>query len=308
MVRASVWIEVIGRLRPEILEACRAAHAQGARDGDFYRVDALAFEKCPADTIDYAVMERIGLQRGKAGGGVGAVAVRLDANWSDIGTWDAVWDVGAKDGDGNMKRGDVCAVETRRSLLISNHRLLACIGVEDVVVVETPDAVMVARRDQAQEVRKVVARLKSESRQECLVHRKVCRPWGSYDDLDQGERFRVKRIIVNPGEALSLQIHYHRAEHWVVVRGTARVTCGEQTYLLSENQSTYIPLGMKHRLANPGRVPLEIIEVQSGAYLAEDDIVRLEDTYGRLEKHDARETVAALTSAPACKTAAEVDA
>jgi mannose-1-phosphate guanylyltransferase/mannose-6-phosphate isomerase len=204
-------------------------------------------------------------------------------------------DIGAKDGDGNVKQGDVCAVDTRQSLLISNHRLVACVGVEDVVVIETPDAVMVARRDQAQEVRKVVSQLRSDSRQECLTHRKVCRPWGSYDDIDQGERFRVKRIIVNPGAELSLQIHYHRAEHWVVVRGTARVTRGEQSYLLTENQSTYIPLGVKHRLANPGRVPLEIIEVQSGAYLAEDDIVRLEDSYGRLEKNgDARDVVTAL--------------
>jgi mannose-1-phosphate guanylyltransferase/mannose-6-phosphate isomerase len=296
MVRASIWLEVIGRLRPDMLAACQAAHKQGERDGDFHRVNAQAFEKCPADSIDYAVMERIGAQRSQKGG-PGAVAVQLDAQWSDVGAWDALWDIGAKDGDGNVKQGDVCAVDTRQSLLISNHRLVACVGVEDVVVIETPDAVMVARRDRAQEVRKVVSQLRSDSRQECLTHRKVCRPWGSYDDIDQGERFRVKRIIVNPGAELSLQIHYHRAEHWVVVRGTARVTRGEQSYLLTENQSTYIPLGVKHRLANPGRVPLEIIEVQSGAYLAEDDIVRLEDSYGRLEKNgDARDVVTALNA------------
>jgi|SRR5882672_728893 len=297
MVRSSVWIETIGRLRPEILAACEAAHGRGTKDGDFFRVDSRAFEECPADSIDYAVMERLGSQRAKKEG-VGAAAVLLDAGWSDVGAWDAMWEIGSKDSDGNVTHGDVCAVDTRQALLISNHRLVACVGLEDVVVVETPDAVMVARRDRAQEVKKVVARLKSESRQECLTHRKVHRPWGSYDDIDLGDRFRVKHIVVNPGATLSLQIHYHRAEHWVVVRGTARVTRGDQTYLLTENQSTYIPLGVKHRLANPGRVPLEIVEVQSGPYLGEDDIVRLEDSYGRLEKDKPREAPPALTSAP----------
>jgi mannose-1-phosphate guanylyltransferase/mannose-6-phosphate isomerase len=290
-----------------MLAACRTAHGRGGRDGIFYRVEARAFGKCPADSIDYAVMERIGSQRAR-NEGPGAVAVKLDAGWSDVGAWDALWDIGTKDGEGNVKQGDVCAVETRQSLLIANHRLLACVGVDDLVVIETPDAVMVARRDQAQDVRKIVSRLKGDSRQECVIHRKVCRPWGSYDDIDQGERFRVKRIIVNPGAELSLQIHYHRAEHWIVVRGTARVTRGEQSYLLTENQSTYIPLGVKHRLANPGRVPLEIIEVQSGAYLAEDDIVRLEDVYGRLEDRKGqgeRDVVAALSTGPTRKTAGE---
>jgi mannose-1-phosphate guanylyltransferase/mannose-6-phosphate isomerase len=190
-------------------------------------------------------------------------------------------------------------VDTRQALLIAQHRLLACVGLEDVVVIETADAVMVARRDRAQEVKKIVSRLKSEGRKECLAHRKVHRPWGSYEGVDGGERFQVKRIIVNPGAALSLQIHYHRAEHWIVVRGTARVTRGDQSYLLTENQSTYIPLGVKHRLENPGRVPLEIIEVQSGAYLGEDDIVRFEDTYGRVEKGKTAGVAAGIDSVPA---------
>ena len=281
LVRSSVWIEALARLRPEMLGACELAHAQGVRDGDFYRVDPHAFAECPADSIDYAVMERLGAQRARNGGPAAAV-VSLAAEWSDVGAWDALWNIGAKDGDGNVVSGDVCAVDTRGALVIAQHRLVACVGLEDVVVVETSDAVMVARRDRAQDVKKVVARLKSEARPECLNHRKVFRPWGSYDGLDSGERFQVKRIIVNPGAALSLQLHYHRAEHWVVVRGTARVTRGDEVFLLTENQSTYIPLGVKHRLENPGHLPLEIIEVQSGAYLGEDDIVRFEDTYGRV--------------------------
>jgi mannose-1-phosphate guanylyltransferase/mannose-6-phosphate isomerase len=280
MVRAAAWLEIMGRLRPEMLAACEQAHRRGAVDGAFYRIDAGSFAECPADSIDYAVMERIGSQKA-AGGRPLAAAVKLEAGWSDVGAWDALWNIGAKDGDDNVVQGDVCAVDTRRALLISRHRLLACVGLDDVVVIETPDAVMVARRDRAQDVRKVVARLKSAARPECLNHRKVFRPWGSYDGVDQGDRFQVKRIIVSPGASLSLQMHYHRAEHWIVVRGTARVTRGEETFLLTENQSTYIPLGVRHRLANPGRVPLEIIEVQSGAYLGEDDIVRFEDSYGR---------------------------
>lgn len=286
LVRCSVWIEALAGLRPEILAACELAHGQGARDGDFYRIDPDGFRECPQDSIDYAVMERVGTQRAK-NEKLSAAVVRLDAGWSDVGAWDALWKIGAKDGEGNVKHGDVCAVDTRHSLLISQHRLVACVGLEDVVVIETSDAIMVAPRDRAQEVKKVVSRLKSEARSECLNHRKVFRPWGSYDCLDSGERFQVKRIIVNPGAALSLQLHYHRAEHWVVVKGTARVTRGEQVFLLTENQSTYIPLGVKHRLENPGRVPLEIIEVQSGAYLGEDDIVRFEDSYGRTGKSNA---------------------
>lgn len=282
-VRASVWIDSLGNFQPEMLAACERAHAQGTWDAGFYRIDKKAFADCPQDSIDYAVMER--LEPAPATDTAPrAVVVSMDAGWSDVGAWSALWEIGDKDGDGNVMHGDVCAVDTRDALLISQHRLIACVGLEDVVVVETPDAVMVAKRDKAQEVRQVVSRLKDEGRQECLIHRKVFRPWGSYDGVDCGERFQVKRIIVNPGASLSLQMHYHRAEHWIVVKGTARVTRGGEIFLLTENQSAYIPLGMTHRLENPGKIPLEIIEVQSGPYLGENDIVRLEDTYGRLEK------------------------
>jgi mannose-1-phosphate guanylyltransferase / mannose-6-phosphate isomerase len=271
-VRASVWIDAIGSFRPEILRACERAYRQGRRDGAFVRVDAAAFAECPADSIDYAVMERI----------ADAMVVRLDAGWSDVGAWDALWGIEAKDADGNVIHGDVHAADTRNALLIAQHRLLACVGLDDVVVVETPDAVMVARKDKAQAIGAMVATLKAAGRAECLAHRKVYRPWGSYDGIESGERFQVKRIVVDPGAALSLQMHYHRAEHWIVVRGTARVTRGDETYLLTENESTYIPPGTRHRLENPGKLPLELIEVQSGAYLGEDDIVRFDDAYGRL--------------------------
>jgi mannose-1-phosphate guanylyltransferase/mannose-6-phosphate isomerase len=270
-VRASVWIDTLGTLRPEILRACERAYRQGRRDGAFVRVDATAFAECPSDSIDYAVMERVS----------DAMVVRLDAGWSDIGAWDALWGVESKDAEGNVIHGDVHAADTRNALLIAQHRLLACVGLEDVVVVETPDAVMVARKDKAQAIGAMVATLKAAGRAECLAHRKTYRPWGSYDGLESGERFQVKRIVVDPGAALSLQMHYHRAEHWIVVRGTARVTRGEETYFLCENESTYIPPGTRHRLENPGKLPLEIIEVQSGAYLGEDDIVRFDDAYGR---------------------------
>ena len=270
-VRASVWLDAIAEFRPDIFKACERAFRQGRRDGAFYRVDAAAFAESPADSIDYAVMEKT----------TDAMVVRLEAGWSDVGAWDALWAIEDKDADGNVIHGDVHAAETKNALLISQHRLLACVGLEDVVVIETADAVMVARKDKAQSVGAIVAALKAAGRPECLAHRKVHRPWGTYDGIESGERFQVKRIVVNPGAALSLQMHYHRAEHWVVVRGTARVTRGEETFVLTENESTYIPPGTRHRLENPGLMPLEIIEVQSGAYLGEDDIVRLEDVYGR---------------------------
>ena len=281
-MRASVWLDSIARYRPEIAAACERAHALGAWDADFYRVERKAFTDCPQDSIDYAVMER--LEAEPAGAAPRAAVVRLEAGWSDVGAWNALWEIGVKDEGGNVIHGDVCAVDTRNALLIAQSRLVACVGLEDVVVIETPDVVMVARKDKAQEVKEVVARLKRDGRKECLNHRKVYRPWGSYDGIDSGTRFQVKRIIVNAGAALSLQLHHHRAEHWVVVRGTAKVSRGDEVFLLTENQSTYIPLGIKHRLENPGKVPLEIIEVQSGAYLGEDDIVRFEDSYGRAEK------------------------
>ena len=277
-VRASVWIEAVGALRKEMLSACERAYRHGSRDGGFLRVDAAAFAECPADSIDYAVMERLG--EGSACSAE-AVVVRLESGWSDVGAWDALWDLEKKDADGNVIHGDVHAADTRNALLISQSRLVACVGLDDIVVVETPDAVMVARKDRAQAIGPLVSRLKSAGRAECLSHRKVHRPWGTYDSLEHGERFQVKRITVNPGASLSLQMHYHRAEHWIVVRGTARVTRGEETFLLAENQSTYIPPGTRHRLENPGKLPLELIEVQSGAYLDEDDIVRFDDVYGR---------------------------
>ncbi|HYG55761.1 MAG TPA: mannose-1-phosphate guanylyltransferase/mannose-6-phosphate isomerase [Burkholderiales bacterium] len=274
-VRASVWIDAIGCANPKILDACQRAWRGAKRDAEFHRIDEKAFAGCPSDSIDYAVMERIKET------GTEAAVVRLEAGWSDVGAWDALWGVEEKDADGNVIHGDVHAADTKNALLIAQHRMLACVGLEDVVVVETPDAVMVARKDKAQSVGALVTKLKKAGRDECLVHRKVHRPWGSYDGIERGERFQVKRIVVDPGASLSLQMHYHRAEHWIVVRGTARVTRGEETFLLTENESTYIPPGTRHRLENPGRVPLELIEVQSGSYLGEDDIVRFDDAYGR---------------------------
>lgn len=273
MMRASVWMAQLDALRPDMLAACRAAFAERVQDRDFLRIGAAAFDACPADSIDYAVMEKL-----PAGLGV---VVSLDAGWSDVGTWDALWQTGARDAGGNLLRGDVMAVDTRNTLAISQSRMVACVGISDMVVVETPDAVLVAHKGCMQQVKAVVERLKRDGRSEAEAHRKIYRPWGYYDSVDSGSRFQVKRIVVNPGAALSLQMHHHRAEHWVVVHGTARVTRGEESFLVSENESTYIPLGTRHRLHNPGKVPLEIIEVQSGAYLGEDDIVRFEDTFGR---------------------------
>jgi mannose-1-phosphate guanylyltransferase/mannose-6-phosphate isomerase len=276
-VRASVWIDAIGNFRRDILTACERAYRAGLRDGAFLRVDARAFAACPADSIDYAVLERLS----PSAHALEAFVVRMDAGWSDVGAWDALWQVEPKDALGNVARGDVHLADTRNALVLAQHRMVACVGVDDVVVVETPDAVMVTRRDRSQAVGRLAAELKAQGRRECLAHRKVHRPWGTYDSIERGERFQVKRIVVEPGAALSLQMHYHRAEHWIVVRGTARVLRGEESFLLTENESAYIPPGTRHRLENPGRLPLEIIEVQSGGYLGEDDIVRFEDAYGR---------------------------
>ena len=278
VMKASVWKDAIGACRPDILAACERALAGLQADGDFLRVAKEAFAACPADSIDYAVMEK--LTAGTAGLPQAAV-LPLSAGWSDVGAWDSLWQVLAKDGAGNACRGDVMLHETTDTLAFSGSRLVACVGVRDLVVVETPDAVLVAHKDRTQEVKQIAERLKRETRSEAQTHRKVDRPWGSYDGVDAGDRFQVKRIVVKPGASLSLQMHHHRAEHWIVVRGTARVTRGEETLLVSENESTFIPLGMKHRLENPGKLPLEMIEVQSGAYLGEDDIVRFEDHYGR---------------------------
>jgi mannose-1-phosphate guanylyltransferase/mannose-6-phosphate isomerase len=278
MMRASVWLAAIGVCRPDILAACRSAWEQGSVDGEFLRVGKEAFGQCPADSIDYAVMERIAAGDTTLPAGV---VIPLSAGWSDIGAWDALWKVLPKDAEGNVAQGDVFLQDCRNTLAMSEGRLLACIGVDDLVIVETPDAILVAHKDKTQDVKKIVDRLKKDGRTEGQLHRKVFRPWGSYNGVDAGERFQVKRIMVKPGATLSLQMHHHRAEHWIVVRGTAKVTRGDSTYLVSENESTFIPLGTRHRLENPGCVPLEMIEVQSGSYLGEDDIVRFEDVYGR---------------------------
>lgn len=280
MMKASRWLEEIKRLRSDIAEACLQAFVASKRDRDFLRVDQSVFSSCPADSIDFAVMEKVA-GVGYAAVGIGPVVIPLDAGWSDVGAWDALWQVCEKDGDGNVIKGDVLAFDTQDTLIVAENRLVACLGLRDVVVVETPDAVMVAHKKRTQDIKQVVSRLQRDGRSESAAHRKICRPWGYYDSVDNGERFQVKRIVVNPGASLSLQMHHHRAEHWIVVRGTARVTRGDEVFLLGENQSTYIPLGVKHRLENPGKLPLEIIEVQSGAYLGEDDIVRFEDSYGR---------------------------
>lgn len=271
LMRASLWLDELARYQPDILSACQSAFEQGARDGEFYRINKQAFVSCPSDSIDYAVMEKT--ER--------AAVVPLDAGWSDIGAWSALWDVSEQDAEGNVTQGDVYMHATQNALLIAQHRFLAAVGLEDIIVIETPDAVLVAHKDHAQNVREIVNRLKAEERSEYQQHRRVHRPWGCFEGIDRGERFQVKRLTINPGAAISLQMHQHRAEHWVVVKGTAKVTRGDEEYTLTENQSTYIPIGEKHRLENLGTIPLEIIEVQSGSYLGEDDIMRFEDNYNR---------------------------
>jgi len=278
VMRASVWLTALELCRPDILQACREALAGGSEDGDFVRLDVEAFGRCPSDSIDYAVMEH--LSSGRDGLPKSAV-IPLSAGWSDVGAWDALWKVLPKCESGNSVRGDVLLEDCTNTLAFSESRLVACVGVSNLVVVETDDAVLVAQHDATQDVKKVVDRLKAAKRGVAQWHRKVYRPWGWYDGVDSGARFQVKRICVKPGASLSLQMHHHRAEHWVVVSGTARVTKGDEVFLVTENQSTYIPLGVTHRLENPGITPLEMIEVQSGSYLGEDDIVRFEDTYGR---------------------------
>jgi mannose-1-phosphate guanylyltransferase/mannose-6-phosphate isomerase len=265
------FLDELNSQRPDILAACAQALDAASRDLDFLRLDKAAFAACPSDSIDYAVMENTSH----------AAVVPADIGWNDIGAWSALWEVGERDPAGNVTRGDVWLEGVENSLVRAESRLVAAIGVQDLLIVETADAVLVADKSRAQEVKKVVEHLKAAQRYEHEFHTRVFRPWGWYEGIDAGDRFQVKRINVKPGAALSLQMHHHRAEHWVVVRGTARVTRGEEVFLVSENESTYIPLGTRHRLENPGKVPLEMIEVQSGSYLGEDDIVRFEDTYGR---------------------------
>lgn len=278
MMRASVWLKAVSHLVPKMAEACRRACGGAVQDADFVRVEKASFLACPADSIDYAVMERLAEDPDL---GIPGCVVPMEVGWSDVGAWDALWQVSERDEFGNASRGDVLLEGCRDSLVFAESRLVACLGIDRLVVVETQDAVMVAPMERTQDVKKLVSRLKAEARPQVASHRKVHRPWGCYDSVDAGARFQVKRIVVKPGASLSLQMHHHRAEHWIVVRGTAKVTRGEETFLLSENQSTYIPLGVTHRLENPGKLPLEIIEVQSGSYLGEDDIVRFQDTYGR---------------------------
>lgn len=278
MMRASVWLRAIGHFQPAMAQACRNAFDHGKQDNDFFRIDRTAFEACPSDSIDYAVMEK--LTEAPSPGIEGRI-ISLTAGWSDVGAWDALWQIAEKDEAGNVVRGDVLLEKASDNLVFAQERLVACVGIHHLIVVDTPDAILVAGKDKIQDVRRIVSRLKEQKRSEALAHRKIHRPWGWYDSIDAGDRFQVKRIVVNPGAALSLQMHHHRAEHWIIVRGTARITCGEEVFLLTENQSTYIPLGVKHRLENPGKFPLEMIEVQSGSYLGEDDIVRFDDTYGR---------------------------
>jgi len=271
MFRASSFLAELERYAPAVLAACQQALTAGRAERDFMWLDGAAFAACPKDSIDYAVMEKT--ER--------AAILPLDVGWNDVGSWSALWEVGERDGDGNITRGDVIEVDTRDSYVDAASRLVATVGVEHLVVVETADAVLVATKDRVQEVKAVVDRLKARQRPEGSSHRKVYRPWGFYDSIDLDRRFQVKRIMIKPGACISSQMHHHRAEHWVVVSGTARVHRGEEEYLLTENQSTYIPVGVPHRLTNPGKIPLEIIEVQSGSYLGEDDIVRFEDVYGR---------------------------
>jgi len=271
MFRAGRYLQELEKFAPQIARVCRAAFENAASDLDFMRIDAKTFENCPSDSIDYAVMEKTS----------DAVVVPLDAGWSDVGSWSALHDACDADRHGNVSRGDVISEDSNGNYLYAESRLVATVGLQDHVVVETKDAVLVAPKDRVQDVKKLVTRLKEAGRYEHSLHREVFRPWGSYDSIENGERFQVKRLKVKPGATLSLQMHHHRAEHWIVVSGTARITRGEEVFLLEENQSTYIPIGVKHRIENPGMIPLHIIEVQSGSYLGEDDIVRFDDRYGR---------------------------
>lgn len=271
MFGAAAFIDELERLRPDMVASCREALAGAKTDADFIRLDKVAFSNCPADSIDYAVMEHT--TRG--------AVVPVSMGWSDLGAWSALWEISDKDEDGNVIRGDVVAEQARNCYLRSEGCLVAAIGIEDLVVVATADAVMVAPLERAQDVKMLVERLAREGRSEVEVASTVHRPWGNYTSLHQGDRVQVKHILVKPGERLSLQMHHHRAEHWVVAQGTAKVVCGDKELMLSENQSVYIPLGSAHRLENPGKIPLHVIEVQSGSYLGEDDIVRFDDHYGR---------------------------
>ncbi len=283
VMKASVWLRELTENRPKISEVCRAAYSDGNRDGNFFRPNRQIFEDCPSDSIDYAVMENtpsviVNHDKLKT---PHRIVIPIDIGWSDVGSWSEYWEKSVRNTDGNVSKGDVYIEDTKDSLLISQGRMLAAVGLENVIIIETADAILVANKDRVQGLRDLVGRLKREGREEQRNHRKVHRPWGFYETVVIGERFQVKRLEVKPGCGLSLQLHHHRAEHWVIVKGTAKVTRGDEEFLLTEHESTYVPVGTKHRLENPGTIPLEIIEVQSGSYLGEDDIVRLEDYYSR---------------------------
>ncbi|TCK18097.1 mannose-1-phosphate guanylyltransferase/mannose-6-phosphate isomerase [Thiogranum longum] len=273
VMRADRWLEEIGKYQPDILAACRVAMEHGKSDADFLRADKSAFLESPSDSIDYAVMEKTDR----------AAVVPMETHWSDVGSWSSIWEVSERDEDGNVARGDVLTHDTKNSLLMADQRCIAAVGLDNMIVVETADAVLVADKRNSQDVKSIVSQLKASDREEYRFHSRVYRPWGDYEGIDNGARYQVKRLTVKPGAQLSLQMHHHRAEHWIVVSGTAKVTRGDDVFMLSENESTYIPLGTTHRLENPGNIPLEIIEVQSGSYLGEDDIVRFEDVYNRVE-------------------------
>jgi mannose-1-phosphate guanylyltransferase len=273
MFKASRYLEELKKFAPDMLSICQQSIATETKDMDFVRVDKAIFETCANDSIDYVVMEKTS----------DAAVVPMDAGWSDVGSWSTLWEVSEKDDNGNVTRGDAMLHNVKDSYVYGEERLISVIGLDDVVVVETKDAVLVAAKDQVQDIKSVVNQLKAEQRPEFEFHREVFRPWGSYDSINNGDRYQVKRITVKPGEKLSVQMHHHRAEHWIVVAGTAKVTNGDETFLLTENESTYIPIGIVHALENPGKVPLELIEVQSGSYLGEDDIVRFSDRYGRVD-------------------------
>lgn len=270
--KASSFLAELEKFNPTMLSVCREALNAAKTDVDFVRVDKAIFATCPSDSIDYAVMEKTDK----------AVVIPLDAGWNDIGSWSALWDVTKKDAHGNAISGDVLTIDTENSFIYAEHKLVTVIGVQDLVVVETKDALMIASKDKVQDVKHIVEQLKKSNRKEADIHRKIYRPWGHFDLVDEGERHHTKRIVVKPGAKLSVQKHHHRAEHWVVVKGTALVSRGDETLLITENESTYIPVGVIHCLENPGVIPLEIIEVQSGSYLGEDDIVRFSDQYGRI--------------------------
>ncbi len=274
LFRASTYLKELETHHPEILSACTKAIKLSDNDLDFIRLNKEAFLNSPSDSIDYAVMEKT----------ANATVVPVDCGWSDLGAWSAIWDISDKDADGNGHRGDVLFEACKNSYAHAGNRMVAMVGVENIAVIETPDAVLVTKMSDSQRIKNIVERLKEEGRDEATIHSRVYRPWGDYEGIDRGERYQVKRIVVQPGQILSLQLHHHRAEHWIVVSGTARITRGKDEFILTENESTYIPLGEVHRMENPGKIPLELIEVQSGSYLGEDDIVRLEDIYGRSEE------------------------